>query len=71
MTTRPSCATCAHWSPWLPGLGECLEPVKSWQEAFVRADDVAAFKAANPPVSALDTEATHTCDRWAAEDVYA
>lgn len=63
MTAKPTCNTCTHWSPYAPGLGECLEYAKRRGEAFTRTASRAEFYAAWPRIAAPDTEDTDTCDQ--------
>lgn len=68
MSEAPTCRTCAHWSPYMPGLGECLEYVKRRQAAWAAADDAAAFREAWPAIPAHDTPDIHTCEKHEADD---
>lgn len=63
MTAARTCAGCKHWSEYAAGLGECMEYVTRRQDAFAASDDTVAFHKAWPHKAAIDTAATHSCDR--------
>lgn len=62
-----TCAGCTHWSEYTAGLGECLEYVVRRQAAFRQALDLVTFHKIWPHKAAIDTIATHSCERFAPE----
>lgn len=64
MASQPrTCNTCRFWSPYAPGLGECLQYARARAQALRNWDHSKRFSDTWPSKAAPDTEDTDTCDK--------
>ena len=54
IASTTTCSNCKWWSPYIPGLGECLEPITTWKEKWMRDEVDEASRPTTPDVVAED-----------------